>query len=94
MGSMKRCAAGCLRKPVCTTNNEWRTRKWEPGMEEMKKRLINKATEKYKNIRPCADKSSLDECFTENNEYQYLWFNTEDNSTRVVSENVLPPVQE
>jgi hypothetical protein len=63
-------------------------------METGKHKLIEKALNQYKMIKPCSCKSSLEECFTQTNDIQYLWFNTEDNSTRVVSENSIPPVRE
>lgn len=50
-----------------------------------KKALIKKAKSKYKRIFPCGDKKTLSECFTEEDDELIFWFNTEDDSTRVLT---------
>lgn len=50
-----------------------------------KNALIEKARMKYKRIFPCGDKKSLSECFTKEEDELIFWFNTEDDSTRVVT---------
>jgi hypothetical protein len=53
------------------------------GIQE--KRLIEKATRKHKKIFPCAHKDDISQCFTLDDGRLMLWFNTEDQSTHVVS---------
>jgi len=50
-----------------------------------KKELIKKAMKKYKNIFPCGDKKSFSECFTFYDNELFFWFNTKDNTTRVMA---------
>jgi hypothetical protein len=52
------------------------------------KHLIDKATRKHKKIYPCAQKKTIDDCFTIDQGRLMLWFNTEDQSTHVISEGV------
>lgn len=51
-----------------------------------KKELIEKAKLKYKRIFPCGDKKHFSECFTKEENEVIFWFNTEDDTTRVVTE--------
>lgn len=56
-------------------------------MDGKKYRLIQKARNMYGQIFPCANKSSLEECFaTSHNGDLILWFNTKDNSTHMVAD--------
>ena len=57
-------------------------------MNELKKKLILAAKERYKDIYPCAHKEELNECFTTENNTVMFWFNTEDRSTHVVTEKL------
>jgi len=54
-------------------------------MNELKSHLINKARERYRSIYPCHPKEDINECFTVEENKLLLWFNTEDNSTHLVS---------
>jgi hypothetical protein len=54
-------------------------------MNDLKKKLIHKATQQYKSIRPCAHKAELNECFTVEDNTVLFWFNTEDESTHMVA---------
>lgn len=54
-------------------------------MGHLEKQLIDKATRKHKKIFPCAHKENIDDCFTRDDGRLMLWFNTEDQSTHVVT---------
>ena len=58
-------------------------------MSDNKEKLVKLATEKFGDIRPCGDKKSLSDCFTDDSGELVLWFNTLDNSTHIVSEHNL-----
>ena len=51
-------------------------------------KLIQKATDKFGQIFPCADKASLHDCFTTDDKHVIFWFNTADANTHVLVENV------
>jgi hypothetical protein len=54
--------------------------------QQQKKQLIKKAEKLFGRIHPCLNKSSLDECFTLTKDNGLIfWFNTDDNSTHMVS---------
>jgi hypothetical protein len=58
-------------------------------MERVEKKLIKKAKVEYKRIFPCSHRQKLEECFTREKDLVYLWFNTEDESTHVVTEKIV-----
>jgi hypothetical protein len=62
-------------------------------MSEIKYHMIEKARKKYCRIFPCAARATLDDCFTIENDRILFWFNTEDQSTRllVAPAHVLKP---
>lgn len=60
-------------------------------MGQIEQKLIKQATRKHKKIFPCAHKENLDECFTKDNGRIMFWFNTEDQSTHVISADETPP---
>lgn len=53
-----------------------------------RKRMIRQAIKSHKKIYPCADRQSLQECFTNEGKHIYFWFNTEDQSTHVLYEEL------
>ncbi|MBN1576726.1 MAG: hypothetical protein JW913_09255 [Chitinispirillaceae bacterium] len=57
-------------------------------MNELKTRMIRKAEKRHKKIFPCAQKSHFEDCFTDNNDFIFFWYNTEDHSTHVITESV------
>jgi len=57
-------------------------------MGRLEKNLIKKAKNEYKKIFPCSHRRNLEECITRDHERVYSWFNTEDESTHVVTEKV------
>jgi hypothetical protein len=57
-------------------------------MGHLEKQLIDKATRKHKKIYPCALKENIGDCFTRDDGRLMLWFNTEDQSTHVVTTGV------
>lgn len=50
--------------------------------------LIDKAIDKHGTIYPCANMVYLTDCFTNYDGKWIFWYNTEDNSTHVVTEEV------
>jgi hypothetical protein len=54
------------------------------SMNEIKRLMIAKAKERFKNIHPCGHRRKLDECFTIEDNKLCFWFNTEDDSTHVL----------
>ena len=56
------------------------------GREE--KRLIKKAQSVYKKIFPCGGKESFKDCFTKYEDKLFLWFDTEDQSTHIMTEDI------
>lgn len=62
-------------------------------MGHLEQRLIKRATKKHKKIYPCGHKNSLADCFTEDEGRLMLWFNTEDQSTHVVTTSTKNPVR-
>jgi hypothetical protein len=57
-------------------------------MNEIKKKMIQAAKDRYKVIYPCSSKDELGECFTTENNTVMFWFNTEDKSTHVLTANL------
>ena len=54
-------------------------------MNELKKRMIRKAVQQYKKIYPCGQKRSFAECFSLLGNNLVFWFNTEDQSTHLIT---------
>ena len=54
------------------------------------KRLLKKARDQYgeNNVSKITHKRSYSECVTEYNGHTYLWFDTNDGSTHMVSEKI------
>jgi hypothetical protein len=57
-------------------------------MNEIKKTLINRAKMQFKLIFPCSPKKSLRECFTIEENLMIFWFNTEDDTTHILTQNL------
>ena len=57
-------------------------------MTEQKERLIRRAYETHETVLPCSNRAELSECFSTMEDKLVLWFNTEDNSTHVLVEEV------
>ena len=57
-------------------------------MNEIKKTLINRARMQFKQIFPCSTKKSLRECFTIEEDLMIFWFNTEDETTHILTQNL------
>jgi hypothetical protein len=58
----------------------------ENSMNDLKRKMISEAILKYKRIYPCGAKNELSECFTEVDNETIFWFNTEDNTTHLISQ--------
>lgn len=57
-------------------------------MGKREQKLFKKARDIYKNITPCGSKKSFDECFTEYEDKLFFWFDTEDDSTHILIDEV------
>ena len=57
-------------------------------MNEIKRNMISKAMELYKEIHPCSTRSELGECFTTEGNMIMFWFNTSDNSTHILTHSL------
>lgn len=54
----------------------------------MEEKLVQKAKDIYKNITPCGTKTSFDDCFTIYGDKIFFWFDTEDESTHLLIDEV------
>ena len=59
-------------------------------MNKTKLRLIKQAKQTYKQIYPCGARSNLSDCFTAIDDGRKIvfWFNTEDDNTHVLVDEV------
>jgi hypothetical protein len=57
-------------------------------MNELKKKLMYKAEKQFKQIYPCTPKNNLKECFTVEENQLLFWFNTADESTHVLTQDL------
>lgn len=57
-------------------------------MSELQKQMISQARRQYHQIFPCATKGSLRECFTVEENRILFWFNTADETTHVLAEEL------
>ena len=53
-------------------------------MSKEKKKLVEKARSLYKRIFPCGKKVSFADCFTQDENMLFFWFDTEDHSTHML----------
>jgi hypothetical protein len=54
-------------------------------MNELKYEMISEATQNFATIYPCGNKKTLEDCFTMNGDQLLFWFNTEDQSTHIIT---------
>lgn len=54
-------------------------------MNEMQNKMILEAKQSFKAIYPCGQKKELSECFTQMGDQLLFWFNTDDQSTHIIS---------
>lgn len=57
-------------------------------MQELKQKLIAKAIDKHKEIYPCSDKVSFDDCFTIHKDKLVFWYNDSELSTHILTESI------
>ena len=57
-------------------------------MNEIKQILINRAKSKFKQIHPCSTKEKLRDCFTVEGDKMIFWFNTEDETTHILTQDL------
>jgi hypothetical protein len=50
--------------------------------------MIQHAWERFTHIAPCPTRETLEDCFTVENNYIMFWFNTDDQSTHVITEKL------
>lgn len=58
------------------------------NIEQLKSTMISQAQERHSEIYPCGGLSSLSECFTVEADMLLFWFNTKDNSTHAMMEEM------
>ena len=58
-------------------------------MNEIEQTLIKRARKQFKHIYPCSSKKGLKECFTVEDNQLILWFNTEDDSTHIITQDAV-----
>jgi hypothetical protein len=56
-------------------------------MDELRSRLLEAAVSKFGEISPTSTRSSLMECFTEEDSRVIFWFNDRRGNTRAIVEN-------
>ncbi|MBN2038271.1 MAG: hypothetical protein JW768_16140 [Chitinispirillaceae bacterium] len=57
-------------------------------MNELKQKLILRAKKQYKQIYPCSSKKSIRDCFTVENDRMIFWFNTADETTHILMQEL------
>ncbi len=57
-------------------------------MNNIKKSLIESACKQYREIFPCGSMESIEEGFTVEGKMLLFWFNTEDNSTHLLTQEL------
>ncbi len=57
-------------------------------MNQVQEELIESALTQYRRIFPCGNKIRIEEGFTIEGRQLHFWFNTEDNSTHLLSREI------
>lgn len=57
-------------------------------MNDIKNTMINEAKNNFTKIYPCGNNKDLDDCFTTYENQIFFWFNTDDDSTHVISKSL------
>jgi hypothetical protein len=57
-------------------------------MNELKQKMIRTAKGQYQAIFPCSEKKSLGDCFTIEENRIFFWFNTADETTHVLTQDI------
>ncbi len=57
-------------------------------MNTLKQKMIQRALRKHKKIFPCSNKEELSDCFTEHKGQILFWYNTEDQTTHLITKKV------
>ena len=60
-------------------------------MNELKEGMIRQALQKYERIYPCGNSGDFSECFTQMDDRLLFWFNTEDDSTHLITRSFGQP---
>lgn len=58
-------------------------------MSELYMSLIQQAIDKHEKIYPCGSVTQLGDCFTMTGDKLFFWYNTEDDSTHLLMEEVM-----
>jgi hypothetical protein len=54
-------------------------------MTDLEEMLVHKANEKHTQIYPCPPRNDFEQCFTREKNRLFFWYNTEDQSTHVLT---------
>ena len=57
-------------------------------MGEVERRLIDQASRMHEKIYPCCHKRHFNDCFTRHEDQILFWYNTEDQSTHVLTAEI------
>jgi hypothetical protein len=57
-------------------------------MNELKQKMILRAKKQYKQIHPCTSKKSFRDCFTVEKDRMIFWFNTADETTHILMQEL------
>jgi hypothetical protein len=57
-------------------------------MNQLKRKMIQRALKTHKRIFPCSSRSDLGECFTQLDDRVLFWYNTEDKTTHVMARRI------
>ena len=60
-------------------------------MNELKERMIHQALQKFERIYPCAKSGNFADCFTQIDDRLLFWFNTDDESTHLITRRFHQP---
>jgi hypothetical protein len=63
-------------------------------MEHIKEKLIQTAKERFTHIKPCGKHKSLHDCFTVQDNTLMFWFNTHDDTTKVLRHELADEINE
>jgi hypothetical protein len=57
-------------------------------MNDLKRKMIIQARNQYQQIYPCSSKKNLGDCFTVEEDRILFWFNTPDETTHVLTQEL------
>ena len=57
-------------------------------IEDLKKKIIERAYKQYRKVVPVSRKKNFSECFVQYENMLYFWFNTDGDTTRIIKERI------